>query len=93
MNKTTEEKLIKEAREAILSGLTEVAEEKKVIYDGKTQQFSVKIPKAFALRAKINENSKFGIVLNPVESRDKIEVSELVIYLIKGKDGEGEKTA
>jgi len=93
MQNNNEEELIKEAREIVSDGQNEILGEKKVAYDKKTQQLSIKIPKSIALKAGIKEDSIFDIVFNPKESKEKISKAKFVIYLKGEKDGEGEKTA
>lgn len=87
------EKVLKEAFEVIADGQEELVEEKKILFDKATSQSSIKIPKSFALKSGLNENSKFQIVFNPnkEETIDKIKKSRLVIYL-EVKNDEGEKT-
>ena len=93
MKNDNKEKLIKELLEVISDGPHEIREEKKIAYDKTTQQFSIKIPKSIALKAKVRDNSVFEIIFNPKESKEKIDKSQFVIYLKEEKDGEGEKAA
>lgn len=91
MKNNIEENLINEVKEVLSSKQNEIREEKKVIYDKTTQQFSIKIPKSIAMKAGIREDSLFDIILEPNESIEKIEKSRFVIYLKEDKDGKGEK--
>lgn len=93
MEKNNEAKLMKEVMEVISDGQNEILDEKKIAYDKNNQQFSIKIPKSIALKAKIDEDSIFGIIFNPKESKENIEKAKFVIYLKGEKNGEREKTA
>lgn len=78
-----------EVKELISEGQEEIFIEKKIVYDKLTNQASIKIPKSFALKAGLNENTEFNLVFNPTEKTfEKINKSKFVIYLKGEKDGE-----
>lgn len=85
------EKVIQEVEE-ILNNEPEIIETRKTVtYDKKTFQFSIKIPKAFALKAKINPNDEFHILVNP--PKDTLELLKeekvsIIIYKMEAKKGE-----
>lgn len=60
--------ILNEAFEVISDGKDEISEEKSILFDKKTNQYSVKIPKSLALKAKMNPNSKVKIIVNPTQS-------------------------
>ena len=93
MKNNKDEALIREVLDVISDGQNEIRDEKKIVYDKTTQQFSIKIPKSTALKAGIKEDSVFDIIFNPKESKEKIQKAKFVIYLKEEKDGEGEKAA
>ncbi len=68
---------------AALAGEPELTEFKKVVYDKNKQQFSVKIPKALALKAGIKPESIIAIVFNPNRENTITEIkkSKLAVYL------------
>lgn len=87
------QKAFEEAIEAISDGFEEICETKKVVYDKKTFQYSIKIPKALALKANIYENSEFEILINPKEDTIRNIKSKIVIVKKEVKSGETEKGA
>ena len=87
-----EENLLSEIREVISDGQNEISEEKKIAYDKTTQQYSIKIPKSLALKANLKENSILNIIVNPKESKEKINNAKFIIYLKEVDDGKGKKT-
>lgn len=91
MKNNTEENLLNEVLDIISDGQNELKEEKKVAYDKTTQQYSIKIPKSFALKSGIKENSMFEIILNPKESKEKINNAKFIIYFKEADDGKGKK--
>ena len=88
-------KVFEEVDEVISGGPSELKEEKKVVHDKKSNQFSIKIPKNLALKSKLKENTIFSIVFNPKEEDtiNQINQSKLVIYLKEGDESEGEKNS
>lgn len=68
---------------AALEGDPELTEFKKVVYDKNKQQYSIKIPKALALKAGIKPESIIGIVFNPNRENtlNEIKKSKLAVYL------------
>lgn len=65
----------------------EKLESKKVFFDKKANQFSIKIPKSFILKARADKDSTFSIVFSPEEKTlGKIKKSKLIIFLDKKND-------
>lgn len=65
----------------------EKLESKKILFDKKANQFSIKIPKSFILKARADKNSVFSIVFSPEEKTlEKIKKSKLIIFLEKRND-------
>ncbi len=66
-----------------LGEIKEVRESKKVFFDKKANQFSIKIPKSLALKAGLNDSSMFDLILKTKndETVDKIRKSKLAIFL------------
>jgi len=87
------EKAINEAIEVISEGVQELSETKKILFDKKTYQFSIKIPKSLALKARLEENSEFVILVNPKEETIKNIRSKIVIFKKEEKDGERKEGA
>jgi hypothetical protein len=88
-----EQKAIDEALEVISDGRTEISEVKKVLFDKRNTQYSIKIPKSLALKAGLDENSEFNIIINPKEETIKNISSSIIIFKRGDKDGEGKKGA
>lgn len=84
------ENILQEVKELISDGQEELIEDKKIVFDKKTKQSSIKIPKSFALKSRLNENSEFKIIFRPnkEETFEKIKNSKLVIYLEVKNDKE-----
>lgn len=89
---TKEQQAIEEALEVIGDGQNELRETKKVLYDKKNSQSSIKIPKSLALKSGIDENTEFEIIVNPTEETIKNIKSKIVI-IKRGDNGEGKKGA
>ena len=88
------EKLFEEVLQVVSDGQEELLTEKKVSYDKRTGQVSIKIPKSLALKKGLTEKSLFELVLNPKEETiEKAKESSFVLYLKEVKNGKGEKTA
>lgn len=86
------DKIFEEALGVISDGQEELIHEKKVVYDKKTGQVSIKIPKDFALKKGVDQNTIFEIVLNPTEETlEKIKDVRFAIYPKEVKDDKGEK--
>jgi hypothetical protein len=85
------EKALDEAREVISDGPIEIITTKKVVYDKKNFQTSIKIPKSLSLKAGIDENTEFVILVNPKEETIKNIKSKIVIYKKEEKNGEKTK--
>ena len=89
---TNEDKIFEEALDVISDGQEELSETKKVIFDKKTKQVSVKLPKNLALKKSINENTEFEIVVNPKEETLKqAQQSGFILFIKEVKNGKGEK--
>jgi hypothetical protein len=56
-----DDKIFEEALEVISDGQEEIIGEKKVVFDRKTGQVSIKIPKKFALKKRFNESFRICI--------------------------------
>ena len=82
------EKAFEEAREVIEEGQIEITETKTILYDRKNSQYSIKIPKSLALKAGLNETTKFKIIINPKEETIKSIKSNIFIFKKEGKNGE-----
>lgn len=89
-----DEKALDEAFDVISDGQEEISEEKKVIFDKRTGQISIKIPKSLALKKGFNENTIFEIAFNPKsETIEKAKQSGFVLFPKEGDNGkEGTKT-
>lgn len=87
------EKAIDEALEVITDGQIEIVETKKILYDENNSQYSIKIPKSLALKAGLNEDSEFKIIINPKEETIKNIKSKIIIFKKEGENGEGKKGA
>lgn len=95
--KKMEEERISLLRKKILEVLedpSELEEIKKVVFDKKTEQFSIKIPKSLAVKAGLKEDSEVSVILNlkKDDTLEKIKQSKLVIYFRDGKDGKENKS-
>jgi hypothetical protein len=88
-----EQKAIDEALEVISDGKTEISDIKKVLFDKRNTQYSIKIPKSLALKAGLDENSEFNIIINPKEETIKNISSSIIIFKRGDKDGKGQKGA
>ncbi len=84
-----EEKLKKEARELLTGGKTTLPSEKKIIYDEKAKQFSIKIPRDIASAAQLNPGSEIKLVVNP--SEQEIEEAQRSHFIIYGKEKQAKK--
>ncbi len=83
---------IKEVKAILDAEVQQVDEEKKLIYDKSSGQFSLKIPKNLALKAGLNENSVMKLVFRPaLYSSNEIQDSKFVIYLKEEKDEKRKK--
>ncbi len=73
----------------------EVRESKKVFFDKKANQFSIKIPKSLALKSGLNDSSIFDLVLKTKkdETLDKIKKSKLVIFLKENDNKQRENSS
>jgi len=87
-NKEIDNMDIKKRILAALEGSDEIIEKKNVVYDKNRRQFSIKIPKALALRAGIKPESTFLLVLNPKDEQTKNQIKESEFLIILKKDGE-----
>jgi len=87
------QKAIGEAIEAISDGQEELSEIKKVVYDKKNSQSSIKIPKSLALKSGIDEDSEFIILVNPKEETIKNIKSKIIIFKKEVEDGERKKSS
>jgi hypothetical protein len=81
------EDIFSEVRELLEDGQEEIIISKNSLYDKRTEQFSLKIPKSLALKSNLNDSKEFVFVFNPKkeETKQKINKSKFVIYL---KDGD-----
>ena len=86
------EQAAEEAFEVLSDGKEEIHEVKKINYDKTILQFSIKLPKALALKAGFDENSDIEIIVNPKEDTIKNIKSSIVIFK-RGENGEGKKGA
>jgi len=77
-----------EAIEVLTDGQEELSETKKVLYDKKNAQSSIKIPKSLAMKAGIDEDSEFIILVNPKKETLANIQSKIVIYKKGEKNGE-----
>lgn len=87
MEKT--EKLIKEVKELLAGEKNPIISTKKILYDKKTNQFSIKIPREQALAGKLKENREIKIVINP--SSKELEESQRSHFIIYGKEKKQEE--
>ncbi len=86
------DKILDEAFDVISDGQEEIPEEKKIIFDKKTGQVSIKIPKNLALKKGINEKTIFEIIYNPREETiERAKQSGFILFPKKSDDGK-EKT-
>jgi hypothetical protein len=75
-------KMFKEVKELISNKQDELSEEKKVVYDKSTKQFSIKIPKKIAVKLGLKKQSKVTLILNPkYQTKKKVSKSKFIIYL------------
>ena len=82
------EKAFEEAFDVISDGQDEIPEEKKVIFDKKTGQVSIKIPKNLALKKGFNENTILEIIYNPKkETIERAKQSGFIIFPKERDDG------
>jgi len=80
MDKKSE--MFKAVREALSGKREETAIEKNALYDKRTKQVSLRIPRDICIRKKISKDSKFMIVLNPSEKTlEHLKKLDFVIYL------------
>ena len=65
----------------------EIRESKKIFFDKRANQFSIKIPKSLALKARIDESTIFNLVLNKKdeETLNEMRNSDLVIFIKKNE--------
>ena len=71
----------------------EKLESKKIFFDEKANQFSIKIPKSFILKARADKNSVFSMVFSPEKGTlNRIKESKLIIFLEKHNDQKGERS-
>jgi len=93
--KTDPKESIMMLKKEILESLedTEVRDSKKVFFDKNASQFSIKIPKSFAYKSGLNENSVFDLILKTKkeETLKEIKDSGLTIFLRKRDDGDKNK--
>ena len=73
---------------AELEGNPELTEFKKIVHDKNKEQFSIKLPKALALKAGVKPESNVAIVFNPhlEKTLEEMKKSRLVIYLKDEED-------
>lgn len=66
----------------------EIRESKKVFFDKKANQFSIKIPKSLALKSGLNKSPMVNMVFNlkEKETLEKIKKSKLVIFISRGEN-------
>lgn len=84
-----EDKIFSEVKEIIGADKEEFTEEKQPIQD--KRQTSLRIPKSFVQKARINKESKFLFIMHPTEKTlEKIKGAKpkLVVYLEDGKKEE-----
>jgi len=62
---TEKEDLREEVKEILDLTPEEIIEKKKIVVDNIKGQFTLKIPKAFALKAGLDKNKEFTIIVNP----------------------------
>ena len=79
--------IFKEVREVLEDGQEEIEIIKNPLFDKRTNQFSLKIPKSISLKSDLKKEKEFVFVFNPKkeETKEKINKSKLIIYL---KDGD-----
>ncbi len=76
------ERLKREVGELLSGELTPTSADKKIIYDKRTKQYSIKIPQDVAFAGKLNPGSVLSIVANPnKEELLKLKNSQMVIYV------------
>ena len=82
------EKALDEAFDVISDGQDEIFEEKKIIFDKKTNQISIKIPRSLALKRRFNEKTIFEIVHNPKqETIERAGKSGFILFPKESDDG------
>lgn len=87
-------KIFEEAFDVISDGREEIIEEKKIVFDKKNGQVSIKIPKGLALKNGFNEKTVFEIIYNPKEeSIGRAKESGFILFPKKSDDGKREKKA
>jgi hypothetical protein len=88
------DKIFEEAFDVISDGKEEISEEKKVVFDKKTGQVSIKIPKGLALKKGLNEKTIFEIVYNPKEeSIERARKAGFILFTKEDDNGkEGKRT-
>ncbi len=81
-----EEELRREAKEILAGGKSSLSSTKKVFYDQKAKQFSIKIPKDVASGALLSPGSEVQMIVNPTtQELEEIQKSHFIIY---GKEKE-----
>ena len=89
-----DDKIFEEALDVISDGKEEISLEKKVVFDKKTEQISIKIPRNLSLKKDLDNESIFEIVINPREETIKeAQESGLILFLKKRSDGQKETGA
>lgn len=75
------EDILVEASELINDGQDSISEEKKVVFDKKTKQVSIKLPKRLTLKKGIKEDTIFEVVYNPDEKAlEKAKESKFILF-------------
>lgn len=75
------ETLKNEVKDLLSGKKSELSEIKKVVYDGKVNQYSIKIPKKIADGAKLNNKTELKLIVNPSElDFDEAFGSHFIIY-------------
>ncbi|MFH1840282.1 MAG: hypothetical protein ABH849_03975 [Nanoarchaeota archaeon] len=84
------EKIFEEVRNIIGEGKQEFRETKNVIVD--KRQFSLRLPKRFALKARLEKQDEFVFVMHPKEETLEMlkEKKPKIIIYLEEKDGEKE---
>lgn len=78
--------ILNEASEVISDGKDEISEEKGILFDKKTNQYSIKIPKSLALKAKMNPISKIKIIVNPNQTTLFQAAASKMLIILKESD-------
>ena len=79
MNK--EEKLKMEVKELLSGDKPPIIIEKKVVYDKTAKQFVIKLPKDIVNAARLHNESKFKVVVNPnISELESSKKSHIIIY-------------